>query len=149
MSLPSREQRVLDAIEYNLRVSDPGLVSSFGRLARNTRGGWVRALRRWRYRRLAGRARTRGGHRSLGGTPVLAFIPVIMLGVLSLMILVMPGHHQRVCGAPRATVWSIQRPSGCTPGREAGRTVSRGSGQAYPTSPGSYLPARIRRLAHP
>jgi Protein of unknown function (DUF3040) len=150
MSLPSREQRILDAIEYHLRVSDPALVSSFGRLSRNTRwGGWVRALRRWKYRRLAGGGRTPGAHRSLGGTPVLAFIPVFMLAVLSLMILAMPGHQQRVCQPPRATVWSIPQRSRCTPGRETGETVARQSGQAYPASPGSYLPARIRRLTYP
>lgn len=146
MSQSSREQRILDAIEYHLRVSDPSLVSSFGRLARNTRGGWVRALRRWKYRRLAGGTRIPGAGRSLGGTPMLAFIPVFMLAVLSLMILVMPGHNQRACQPPRATVWSVPQLSRCTPGRETGKTVSRGSG--YPASPGSYLPARIRRLPH-
>lgn len=149
MSLPSREQRILDAIENDLRVSDPALVSSFGRLARGTRGWWVRALRWWRYRRLARRPRVFGAQRSSAGTPVLAFIPVFMLAVLSLIILVMPGRQQRGCQPPRATVWSVPEPAHCTLGRELGKTVAATGGQAYPVSPGSYLPARIRRLTHP
>jgi hypothetical protein len=149
MSLPSREQRILDAIEYRLRVSDPALVSSFSRLARGRRGGWVRALRRWRYRRLARRPRTFGAHRSLGGTPVLAFVPVFMLAVLSVVILLVPGRQQRACQPSRPTVWSVPQPARCSPGRELGKTVASRGGQVYPASPASYLPARIRRLTHP
>ena len=148
MSLSSRDQRILDAIEYHLRACDPALVSSFERLARGTRGGWVRALRRWRYRRRA-RPRAFGGHRSLGGTPVLAFVPVLMLAVLSLIILVMPGRQQRVCQPARPTGWSVPLPARCPLGREVVKTVTGSGGQAYPASPGSYLPARVRRLTHP
>jgi Protein of unknown function (DUF3040) len=149
MSLPSREQRILDAIEYHLRVSDPALVSSFARLARSRRGGWVRALRRWGHRLLARRPRTFGARRSLGGTPALAFVPVFMLAVLSVVILLMPGHQQRACQPSHPTVWSIPQPVRCSPGHELGKTVADKGGQVYPASPGSYLPARIRRLTHP
>lgn len=147
MSLPSREQRILDAIEYRLRVSDPALVSSFGRLAGNTRRGWLQALRRWKYRQLSSWPHARRSHRPFRGTPVVAFIPVFMLAILSVILLAMPGHQQRGCQPGQPGVWSIAQPARCVTSDDAGGTVSRASG--YPAGPGSYLPARIRRLTHP
>lgn len=137
MSLSSRQQRILAVIEDDLRASDPQLVAAFGALASNTRRMGRRVLRwRWRSR----------GHPA-GHTPVLAFIPLVLLAAVSVVILAVPAHGGRACRVAAAVAWPMHPVARHCAASAGGGGVSKR--ESYPASPGSYLPARIRRLIHP
>lgn len=118
MASPGSQWQILNAIENDLRGTDPELVSAFAALATN-RPRFHRRHRRpfpGRFNRFRCALRARMATSELASKlPLAMVIPVAILMVLSLMIFVMPGPARHRCGTVSAARGFVRPRTHCPP----------------------------------
>jgi hypothetical protein len=137
MSLPSCEQRALDAIACNLRAGEPRLASMFAIFARlEGKDGAPRPERieprrqlRWRPRWWL-RRRRRGPRWLAPVSKTVALVPLIVVVVISAVLLSVarPAARHGCASIQPVRAWRsfTDRPGGCPPPRHS-RTARLGS----------------------
>jgi hypothetical protein len=99
MSLPVAQQRILDGIEDGLRAHDSRLASMFATFTRLTRQEEMPWFEQLRPRRRKGGSARRRGSRPRSGLRYVAFLPVVLVAVLSAVVigLLVSSSHNNQC----------------------------------------------------